>query len=330
MSLGSAELSICIYCRGSNGDFHDIFDEVGFELQLPKLIRQFFGITVKNTNGAEQQLCDDCVNRLIELVDLEEHNKEQELERANLNNDDPSNECGQNVVEPLEETTSNHNDDDDDDDDNEEGTQSHSMPNDGSFESHENIELTTDGITASQIHSTVENENYAEDHDAIVQQQEEFYDAALIENHPRNDQEYLLVLDKQSTEAEDDYSNDDTVQYEENIDNIAEIIEQQIEDDELLELDYGDVDVEEDIENGKEDASQEQYFGMEETEISESNYEVYEDQLKQRTIKENLMEEIEMGENSTVDNTSSYENIEDEEYLIEGNYIFHLYHSSHL
>lgn len=327
MSLGSAELSICIYCRGSNGDFHDIFDEVGFELQLPKLIRQFFGITVKNTDGAEQQLCDDCVNRLIELVDLEEHNKEQELERANLNNDDPSNECGQNVVEPLEETTYNHNDDD-----NEEGTQSHSMPNDGSFESHENIELTTDGITAPQIHSTLENENYAEDHDAIVQQQEEFYDAALIENHPRNDQEYQLVLDKQSTEAEDDYSNDDTVQYEENIDNIAEIIEQQIEDDELLELDYGDVDVEEeeDIENGKEDASQEQYFGMEETEISESNYEVYEDQLKQRTIKENLMEEIEMGENSTMDNTSSYENIEDEEYLIEGNYIFHLYHSSHL
>ncbi|KAM7344721.1 uncharacterized protein ACRADG_011326 [Cochliomyia hominivorax] len=73
--------SICLYCKNSSlndaeKEFHDIFDEVGVELQLPKLVEKFFHIKVENNK--QQQLCDDCVNRLIELYDLEEHTKEND------------------------------------------------------------------------------------------------------------------------------------------------------------------------------------------------------------------------------------------------------------
>lgn len=105
-------------------EFHDIFDEVGLELQLPLLVEKYYGLKVQddtaktsptpsvtaeneetpstsstaaatttiisevadvnvNENNSQfsRKLCADCMNRLIELLDLEEHNNEL-IERA--------------------------------------------------------------------------------------------------------------------------------------------------------------------------------------------------------------------------------------------------------
>ncbi|XP_065369703.1 zinc finger protein 600 [Calliphora vicina] len=76
----STSASVCLYCKTTSEkdaekEFHEIYDEVGVELQLPTLIEKFFHINVINDN--KHTLCDDCVNRLIELYDLEEHAKEE-------------------------------------------------------------------------------------------------------------------------------------------------------------------------------------------------------------------------------------------------------------
>lgn len=77
--------SVCVYCQANSNssteqDFHDIYDEVGVELQLPSLVETYFQIKVKNEG--KKYLCNDCVNRLIELYDLQEHAKEERLKAA--------------------------------------------------------------------------------------------------------------------------------------------------------------------------------------------------------------------------------------------------------
>uniref|UniRef100_A0A1A9WQM9 C2H2-type domain-containing protein n=1 Tax=Glossina brevipalpis TaxID=37001 RepID=A0A1A9WQM9_9MUSC len=75
-----SHIDVCLHCNFIKNDltdeskqFQDLFDELGKELQLVKLVEKFFHIKVLETNN--QKLCDDCVNHLIELVDLEEHGK---------------------------------------------------------------------------------------------------------------------------------------------------------------------------------------------------------------------------------------------------------------
>ncbi|XP_075168079.1 uncharacterized protein LOC142240274 [Haematobia irritans] len=82
--INSTNFSFCLYCKriGGKDDFHDIFDESVLELQLPKLVGDFFGINVdQNVDESRKYLCNDCVNHLIELYDLEEH-KKQTIEAA--------------------------------------------------------------------------------------------------------------------------------------------------------------------------------------------------------------------------------------------------------
>ncbi|KAI8127619.1 Zinc finger protein 26 [Lucilia cuprina] len=76
----STAISVCLYCKTTSEsdatkEFHEIFDEVGVELQLPTLVEKFFRIKAKNED--KQSLCEDCVNNLIELYDLEEHTKQE-------------------------------------------------------------------------------------------------------------------------------------------------------------------------------------------------------------------------------------------------------------
>lgn len=84
----STATSICLYCKitseaDSGKEFHEIYNEIGLELQLPTLVEQFFHIKLHNKVG--QRLCDDCVNRLIELYDLAEHSKQEEKGTSALN-----------------------------------------------------------------------------------------------------------------------------------------------------------------------------------------------------------------------------------------------------
>ena len=84
----STATSICLYCKttsaaDSEKEFHEIYNEIGLELQLPTLVEQFFHIKLHNKVG--QCLCDDCVNRLIELYDLAEHSKQEEKGTSTLN-----------------------------------------------------------------------------------------------------------------------------------------------------------------------------------------------------------------------------------------------------
>lgn len=77
----STTASVCLYCKISSvsdteKEFHEIYDEVGIELQLPTLVEKFFQIKLQN-KGKQECLCEDCVNRLVELFDLEEHAKEE-------------------------------------------------------------------------------------------------------------------------------------------------------------------------------------------------------------------------------------------------------------
>uniref|UniRef100_A0A1I8NPP8 C2H2-type domain-containing protein n=1 Tax=Stomoxys calcitrans TaxID=35570 RepID=A0A1I8NPP8_STOCA len=80
--------SVCLYCTSVGGvnDFHDVFEDA--ELQLPNLIKKYFGLVVTENadRKTKQYLCVDCVNHLIELYDLEEHNKEVQLEREDDDN----------------------------------------------------------------------------------------------------------------------------------------------------------------------------------------------------------------------------------------------------
>ncbi|XP_073811204.1 uncharacterized protein isoform X2 [Musca autumnalis] len=75
---GVGATSSCLYCKsnGKEKDFHSIFEADLEDIQLPELISKFFGISVEYEKDKKHELCDDCLNRLIELYDLEEHNKE--------------------------------------------------------------------------------------------------------------------------------------------------------------------------------------------------------------------------------------------------------------
>uniref|UniRef100_A0A1B0BEA6 C2H2-type domain-containing protein n=1 Tax=Glossina palpalis gambiensis TaxID=67801 RepID=A0A1B0BEA6_9MUSC len=115
---------VCLHCNFANCEsadesrqFQDLFDELGTELQLVKLVEKFFHLKVLETNN--QKLCEDCVNHLIELVDLEEHGKrsderhsqtvsETECEFESVNDDDQlSNEfCEQILSDGNDETES--------------------------------------------------------------------------------------------------------------------------------------------------------------------------------------------------------------------------------
>lgn len=103
----STATSVCLYCKTSKSvneiEFHEIYDEVGLELQLPSLVEEFLHIKPQNKKG--HCLCDECLNRLIELYDLSEHSKRLKDGTPTVNT--IKKECS-NVKEQLSENENTH------------------------------------------------------------------------------------------------------------------------------------------------------------------------------------------------------------------------------
>ncbi|XP_055921307.1 zinc finger protein 569 [Eupeodes corollae] len=98
----------CLRCNVAlANEFQLIFDETGIELQLDKLLAEHFKIYVVREPDVTQALCDECVNKLIELYDTKVY-KEEILESVELENDE-SNHTEMDIKK-VEEAPSNDGD----------------------------------------------------------------------------------------------------------------------------------------------------------------------------------------------------------------------------
>ncbi|XP_002016443.2 zinc finger protein 616 isoform X1 [Drosophila persimilis] len=70
----------CLHCSafGAKLKYQEIFDEFGLELGLKELLAKHFSLDVTPNAKQQQLLCDECVNVLIRLFDIDELQKEQD------------------------------------------------------------------------------------------------------------------------------------------------------------------------------------------------------------------------------------------------------------
>lgn len=93
----STPASECIVCQEDLGDSHQlVFDEVGVELELQKLLFECFNLKVVQDKNIKQAVCDNCLNDLIETVDI--HQKVVEEQTSNPAGEGPSGGTGSKII----------------------------------------------------------------------------------------------------------------------------------------------------------------------------------------------------------------------------------------
>ncbi|CAD7077967.1 unnamed protein product [Hermetia illucens] len=93
----STPASECIVCQEDLGDSHQlVFDEVGVELELQKLLFECFNLKVVQDKNIKQAVCDNCLNDLIETVDI--HQKVVEEQTSNPAGEGPSGGTGNKII----------------------------------------------------------------------------------------------------------------------------------------------------------------------------------------------------------------------------------------
>ncbi|XP_034109322.1 zinc finger protein 616 [Drosophila albomicans] len=105
MSKENSESSpSCLHCRvhDSKQTFHEIFDDVGIDIELPNLLAKYFQLSVKPDPKKQQLLCLECVNTLIRFFDIDELQREQDAANA-AKKDRP---LGKNDTKTASETSS--------------------------------------------------------------------------------------------------------------------------------------------------------------------------------------------------------------------------------